>query len=101
MHQQSNVSPIHDAAGEISCIGLVALGGKAATVSRFLWSESLTIGLLALVIVAATRFLLRKVFVLMLGTLFTIPPTDITISWTPLLALAGMIASTLWGAIGT
>jgi len=80
---------------------LRALGGSAAQVSRFLWSESLTIGLLALVIGAATGFLLSKVFVSMLGALFTIPPTDITVPWMTLLALyaltlVGMIASTLW-----
>ncbi len=78
-----------------------ALGGSAAQVSRFLWSESLTIGLLALIIGAAIGFGLSKVFVLLLGALFTIPPTDITIPWTTLFALyaltlAGMIASTLW-----
>jgi putative ABC transport system permease protein len=78
-----------------------ALGGSAAQVSRFLWSESLTIGGLALVIGAAIGFLLSYIFVRLLGALFTIPPTDISVPWTTLaalyaLSLAGMIASTLW-----
>lgn len=78
-----------------------ALGGSAAQVSRFLWSESLTIGLLALFIGAVIGFALSKVFVLLLGALFTIPPSDVTIPWATLLvlftfSLAGMLASTLW-----
>ena len=78
-----------------------ALGGSAAQVSRFLWSESLTIGLLSLAIGAAIGFLLSHVFVRLLRALFTIPPTDISVPWTMLaalyaLSLAGMIASTLW-----
>ncbi len=80
---------------------LRALGGIAAQVSRFLWSESLTISLLALTIGAAIGFLLSHVFVLLLRALFTIPPTDTSVPWTTLAALyvfslAGMIASTLW-----
>ena len=78
-----------------------ALGGNAAQVSRFLWSESLTIGLLALAIGAVIGFLLSPIFVRLLNALFTIPPTDISVPWTTLavlyaLSLAGMIASTLW-----
>ncbi|MCL4487252.1 MAG: ABC transporter permease [Chloroflexi bacterium] len=78
-----------------------ALGASAAQVSRFLWAESLTVGLLALAIGGVIGFGLSKVFVLMLGALFTVPPADVTIPWGSLFTLfaatlAGMIACTLW-----
>ncbi len=78
-----------------------ALGGNAGQVSRFLWAEALTISGLALVIGGAIGLSLSKVFILLLAALFTVPPSDVTIPWTTLLALyaltlAGMAASTLW-----
>ncbi len=80
---------------------LRAIGGDAGQVSRFLWAESLTIGLLALVIGTAVGFSLSKVFLLLLGALFTITPADVSVPWPALLSLyaltiAGMIISTVW-----
>ncbi len=77
-----------------------AVGASAFQVGRILWSDSLTVGLLSVVIGLAIGLPLGRVFVSLLKVLYTVPPTGMAIPWSTLLilvmlALAGMVIATL------
>lgn len=77
-----------------------ALGGTSGQLGRILWSESLTVGVLSVLIGSVTGLVLGRVFVSMLSVLYTIPPSGMSVPWGTLvlllgLGLAGMTAASL------
>ncbi len=77
-----------------------AVGASAPQVGRVLWSESLTVGGLSVIIGLAIGLALGRVFVSLLKMLYTIPPRGMAVPWDTLLtlvvlALAGMVIATL------
>jgi len=78
-----------------------AVGASIQQIGRVLWSESLTVGLLSLVIGSVIGVALGSVFVTLLKVLFTIPPAGMAIPWGGtfallVLVLIGMVLATLF-----
>lgn len=78
-----------------------AVGGSVSQIERILWSESLTVGVLSVLIGSIIGLLLGRVFVSLLKVLYTIPPKGVSIPWGALLALMflillGMAVATLF-----
>jgi putative ABC transport system permease protein len=68
-----------------------AVGGSITQIGRVLWSESLTVGVLSLLIGSIIGLILGRVFVSLLKVLYTIPPTGMNIPWGALFALLALI----------
>ncbi len=77
-----------------------ALGSTASQMGRILWSESLTVGALSVLIGLVIGLILGRIFVSLLKVLYTIPPAGMAVPWAALfillaLALVGMTIATL------
>lgn len=91
------LSMIYERAKEFGAMR--AVGGSVTQIGRILWSESLTVGGLSLIIGSAIGVILGAVFVSLLQVLYTIPPAGMNIPWGALsvlilLVLLGMILAT-------
>ena len=83
------LSMIYERAKEFGAIR--AVGGTITQIGRILWSESLTVGMLSLLIGSFIGLILGGVFVSLLKVLYTIPPTGMNIPWGVLFALLVLI----------
>lgn len=95
------LSMIYERAREFGAMR--AVGGSVAQLKRILWSESLTVGVLSLLIGSIIGLPLGKVFVSLLKALYTIPPKGVVIPWVELAALmlsvlGGMGLATLFAS---
>ncbi|MBA4383796.1 MAG: hypothetical protein C0410_03605 [Anaerolinea sp.] len=79
------LSMIYERAKEFGAIR--AVGGTITQIGRILWSESLTVGVLSLLIGSFIGLILGGVFVSLLKVLYTIPPAGMSIPWGALFAL--------------
>ena len=70
-----------------------ALGANLGHLRRFLFTESLSIGGLSLVIGAGVGVLLARLLVLLLGVIFTIPPQSLSWDWLELSTLIAFVAT--------
>jgi len=83
------LSMIYERAKEFGAMR--AVGGSITQIGRILWSESLTVGVLSLLIGSIIGLILGGVFVSLLKVLYTIPPTGMNIPWGALFALLALI----------
>jgi len=95
------LSMIYERAREFGAMR--AIGGSVAQLKRILWSESLTVGVLSVLIGSFIGLPLGKVFVSLLKALYTIPPKGVMIPWAELAALqlavvGGMVLATLFAS---
>ena len=68
-----------------------AVGGALSQIGRILWSETLTVGVLSVIIGSTIGLVLGRVFVSLLKVLYTIPPKGMIIPWGSLFGLLGLI----------
>jgi len=83
------LSMIYERAKEFGAMR--AVGGSITQIGRILWSESLTVGMLSLLIGSIIGLILGRVFVSLLKVLYTIPPAGMSIPWGALFALLALI----------
>jgi putative ABC transport system permease protein len=83
------LSMIYERAKELGAMR--AVGGSITQIGRILWSESLTVGVLSLLIGSIIGLILGGVFVSLLKVLYTIPPAGMNIPWGALFALLVLI----------
>ncbi len=79
------LSMIYERAKEFGAMR--AIGGSITQVGRVLWSESLIVGMLSVLIGSVIGLILGSVFISLLIVLFTIPPAGMSIPWGTLFAL--------------
>ncbi len=75
-----------------------AVGGSVSQIKRILWSESLTVGVLSVLIGSIIGLPLGRVFVSLLKALYTIPPEGVVIPWGDLIALMLLVMVGMTGA---
>jgi len=93
------LSMIYERAKEFGAMR--AVGGSITQVGRVLWSESLIVGMLSVLIGSVIGLILGSVFISLLIVLFTIPPAGMSIPWGTLLVLLtltflGMVLATVF-----
>ena len=95
------LSMIYERAKEFGAMR--AVGASIRQIERVLWSESLTVGVLSVLIGSIIGLPLGRVFVSLLKVLYKIPPTGIAIPWVALLGLlflvlSGMVVATFFAS---